>query len=325
MTLTQWLGLIAGLSMLSACQTPKPAFEPLQPPSFNPFSVDTAQVTGNLQHPELSEVSGLAASTRRANLLWAINDSGNGANLYALSPSGQSLGKFAIAAKNRDWEDMASASINGESYLLIGDIGDNLRAKDEHAIHVLAEPVLDSQTTNALIPLHTIRFRYPQASHNSESMAYANGWVYVLTKESIENNKRQASEVYRFPLELSNPNKLLVAEKIASLAIPKNTMEASVIASLSGVDIFQPTAFDIDAKNCFAYVLTYRSIYRYQRQPEQTWAQVLAQPRQRVHTHSLSQAEALAVSDNGVVWFTSEKKPAPLWALPGVPANARCN
>jgi len=90
-----------------------------------------------------------------------------------------------------------------------------------------------------------------------------------------------------------------------------------LISSISGLDVSQPTAFDIDAQSRYAYVLTYRSVYRYKRELDESWAQALAEPRNRVHTHSLSQAEALAVGTNGVVWFTSEKRPAPLWALPG--------
>jgi len=280
------------------------------------FTTTSPKVTGAINHPELSEVSGLAASTRRNNTLWAINDSGNKPKLYALQHTGQSLASFKVGVKNQDWEDLASAWIDGESYLFIADIGDNRQRKDEHTIHIFAEPNLNHPQIEPLLPLHTLRFRYPDGAHDAESMAVADGWIYVLTKESHTNGKRQASQVYRLALNLSDLNNIQVARKIASIAIPAYSIESSLIESLSGLDISQPTAFDIDAQNRYAYLLTYRSVFRYKRESHESWADVLARPRKRIHTHSLSQAEALAVSENGVVWFTSEKRPAPLWALP---------
>ncbi len=281
------------------------------------FTTTSPINTGNINHPELSEVSGLAASTRRNNTLWAINDSGNQPKIYALKHTGESIKSFTVATKNRDWEDLASAWINGESYLLIADIGDNQQIKDEHNIYIISEPLLDNRLVETLVPAHTLQFRYPDGAHDAESMAFADGWIYILTKEPQVDEIRQASQVYRIPLDLNNQNQLLVAEKIADLAIPANSIESSLISSISGLDVSQPTAFDIDAQSRYAYVLTYRSVYRYKRELDESWAQALAEPRNRVHTHSLSQAEALAVGTNGVVWFTSEKRPAPLWALPG--------
>lgn len=282
-----------------------------------PFNTTSPTLTGNLSHPELSETSGLASSTRRHNTLWAINDGGNQPKLYALSHTGESLANFNVAAKNLDWEDLASAWINGESYLLIADIGDNQQRKQAHNIYILTEPLLDNRAVEPLVPVATLQFKYPDGEHNAESMSFADGWVYILTKEPLVNDKRQASQVYRIPLDLTSHSDVLVAEKIANLSIPSLSVESSLIASVSGVDISQPTAFDIDEQNQYAYVLTYRTVYRYKRNDNESWAEVFARTRKRVHTHSLSQAEALAVDANGIVWFTSEKRPAPLWALPG--------
>jgi len=284
------------------------------------FNTNSPKETGTINQSELSEISGLASSARRNNTLWAINDSGNQPKLFALKHTGEPIGSFEIAVKNLDWEDLASAWINGESYLLIGDIGDNRLSKDEHDIYIIPEPLLDDlavePAVKPIVPAYTLRFRYPDGRHNSESMAFADGWVYILTKEPQADGKRQASQVYRVPLDLTKQSRSLVAEKITSLAIPSNSILSRLISSIREVDISQPTAFDIDAQNRYAYVLTYRSVYRYKRELDESWAQVLAEPRKRIHTHSLSQAEALAVAGNGVVWFTTEKRPAPLWALP---------
>ncbi len=46
---------------------------------------------GALENESLRECSGLAASNRRSDLLWAVNDSGNGPYLYALQLDGRRL------------------------------------------------------------------------------------------------------------------------------------------------------------------------------------------------------------------------------------------
>lgn len=335
-----WIAkLVANLLILTACQSPSPPNpeaasksrpttnaetvhspkeqSPSRIDQIGAFNTTSPTATGQINHPELGEISGLAASTRRKNTFWAVNDSGNKPALFALTHTGQSIGRFPVAVNNRDWEDLASAWIDGESYLLIADIGDNQRSKEKNSIYVFREPLLNNRVAKPLVPAHTLQFRYPDGAHNAESMAVADDWIYILTKEPQLKGKRQASQVYRMPLDLTNQSGVLVAEKIANLAIPAYSIESSLIASLSGLDISQPTAFDIDAQNRYAYVLTYRTVYRYKRELDESWAQALAKPRRRIHTHSLSQAEALAISANGVVWFTSEKRPAPLWALPG--------
>jgi len=48
--------------------------------------------TGNLPFDELNEISGLAASGRERNRLWAINDSGNRPALYAFSREAKAIG-----------------------------------------------------------------------------------------------------------------------------------------------------------------------------------------------------------------------------------------
>ncbi len=283
------------------------------------FDTKVPRKTGELQHAELTEVSGIATSTRQANTFWAINDSGNKAVLYAFDETGRSLGQWTVNARNRDWEDLSSVWSNGESYLLIADIGDNLRVKQEHTLHVLIEPQLDALGTGkqvALTPVNTIRFRYPDAAHNAEALAIADNWIYLLTKEPLKDGNPQASQLYRIPFSPTGTSETVTAERLGQLAIPNQGIEANLIAAISGVDVSQPTAFDIDANNRFAYVLTYRGVFRFERKAEEAWATALAAPRKRVHSHSLAQAEALAVADNGVVWFTTERRPAPLWALP---------
>ena len=108
--------------------------------SQNAVSGPLISETGRLENKNLDEASGLAASQRAADLFWSINDDGP-AVVYALNPAGQHLGKVEILdAKNRDWEDIASFSLDGVAYLAIADIGDNGSKHKHLSLYVVEEP-----------------------------------------------------------------------------------------------------------------------------------------------------------------------------------------
>jgi len=63
---------------------------------------------GTLQDPALVEVSGIAASTRYPSTLWAHNDSGDTARLFAITDAGADRVTFTLSgATANDWEDIA--------------------------------------------------------------------------------------------------------------------------------------------------------------------------------------------------------------------------
>ena len=71
----------------------------------------------------------------------AVRDSGDEPVIYALGPDGADRGRVRIAgAVNRDWEDIASFELNGLTYLLIADTGDNLAVRTDCRLYVIAEP-----------------------------------------------------------------------------------------------------------------------------------------------------------------------------------------
>src|SRR5215213_7691535 len=81
--------------------------------------------TGTIQNSLITEASGIAASRINSNVLWTHNDSGNPAQLFAMTPAGTNLGTYSITgASNDDWEDIAigPGPAFGAQYLYIGDI-----------------------------------------------------------------------------------------------------------------------------------------------------------------------------------------------------------
>jgi len=269
-----------------------------------------------LQIKRLSEISGMAWSRRQNNVVWMINDSGNAAAIYALDANGKSLGHWAVDARNRDWEDLASVWINGDAYLLIADVGDNLTNQREQVIYIVSEPQIDSDQNTPLQPVNALRFRYSEGSHNVEAVASDGQYIYLLTKEALRQGNAVASQLFQLPLSLVARNELAVATKVATLPLPKSSLESSLIASVANIDIRQPTAMDFDQSNRFAYVLSYRTVKRYEKLPGQNWSDAFVKNGTTIYTHNLQQAESLAVAANGTVWISSEKRPSPLIALP---------
>src|SRR5262245_52674772 len=103
----------------------------------------------NLENQDIKESSGIAASRRNADIFWTHNDSGDGPFIYAFDRQGKHRGVWRVAgAKAIDWEDMAvgPGPRRGQSYLYLGDIGDNSRKRDQITVYRVAEPGLLRRT-----------------------------------------------------------------------------------------------------------------------------------------------------------------------------------
>lgn len=313
------------------------------PPPARAGTAGVQRRAGVLGNPALREVSGLAASRRNPGILWALNDGGHPAVLYALSHRGDTLREYPVDVANRDWEDLASVRWYGQDWLLIADIGDNRRRHAYSYIHLLREPLLPAgtgpvaaatdagqsaaaagQVPTALVPALTLRFAYEDGPRDAESLAATPDALLILSKPDARGGRQPASTLYRLPrpaedlLSAASPPRQVTrtAARIGTLGLPPMNLEARLIAALSGVDIRQPTALDINPNNDTAYLLSYRTIRRYRRLPGQTWARALSGGGQHVLTHSLRQAEALAVDERGNLWFTTESIRPALWQWP---------
>ncbi len=290
--------------------------------AHQPLQVRKARRTGSLANTALSEVSGLAASRSTPGVLFAINDSGNSSTLFAFDQTGQHLQQWTLDANNRDWEDMATATLDGQHYLVIGDTGDNLRSHRQSTLYLFAEPAIDAgaKSPNApLTPALTIKFVYEDGPRNVEAFAVAHQTVYLISKEPVSVSGPVASRVYELPLPETHTNQVLVAKFVASLPKARTSLESRLAAAVAGVDLNHPTSLDFDETADTAYVLTYRHVLQLQRKTDETWANAFGRQSRRFRAHDLQQAEALAVSPRQIVWITSENRPAPLWAIPVIP------
>jgi hypothetical protein len=100
----------------------------------------TTVLAGRLGNKSLDEASGIVRSQRHSGVYWLVNDSGK-PRLHAIDSTGRNLGRVKISnAKNVDWEDIASFSLDGKPYLLVADIGDNDSRRRDVTVYVVEEP-----------------------------------------------------------------------------------------------------------------------------------------------------------------------------------------
>ncbi|GDX82096.1 hypothetical protein LBMAG42_39070 [Deltaproteobacteria bacterium] len=152
---------------------PEPTPEPGACPNF-----EAPAVVGHLP-PGLDEVSGLVASRAHPGVLWALEDSGNAAELYALDIDGALLATIRLPVANVDWEDLALAPCGAGDCLWIADVGDNDLVRDNTALYMLPEP----EVRNGTADVDTIAVRYGDGHHNVEAMVIdASGAATLFSK-----------------------------------------------------------------------------------------------------------------------------------------------
>lgn len=268
-----------------------------------------------IESQEIKEASGLAISSRSDNFLWTLNDSGGSSHLHLFGSDGRDHGKVKVTnAKNIDWEDLASFTLDGKNYLLVADVGDNRAVRDSCSIHIVPEPKLpaagqklDGQVAAAW---HLV-FRYEDGPRDCESVAVdvVDGKIILISKRS------KPPEVYELPLRAPKKRGVIVARKIGETAV--DSPAGSLIPFAN-----QPTGLDISRDRSRAAVVTYFGVFLFPREPRETWAQAFAKSPRVLGPHGLSQAESIAFSGDGkTLYIVSEGKNSPVirYRVPEVP------
>ena len=182
--------------------TPKRAAAPL-------CSKLRTRVTGRVESPAATELSGLVASRTKPGLLWTHNDSGDSARLLALGVDGRPRGELQVpGAENVDWEDIAA---RGDT-LFVGDIGDNDSQREQIAVYRVRE----SGAAEGRLDL-----RYADGAHDAETLLVdpVDGSVAVVTKSFGGENRlytARGTTLRRGPLVPVTPGEAVTAGDVSA-------------------------------------------------------------------------------------------------------------
>ena len=268
--------------------------------------------TGWLASNKLNEASGMQASFSRDGDFFVHNDEGRPV-IYAIDETGADVGLVTIVpAKNKDWEDITSVPVDDGRWLVVGDIGDNWSKRKSIKLYFVEEPQTgkDDRYAGRLDLKHWLALTYPDGPRDCEAMAYDPVGKQIL----LLSKRDKPPRLYAVDLEtaLSQDQAKL---KFLGTTSPLRSPTPSNRHQWGGRTdwISQPTGFDISADGFEAVVITYRSLYRYRRQPNEDWLTAMQRKPEEVVGPPAVQNEAIAYSVDGKsIYVTTEKRPSPL-------------
>jgi hypothetical protein len=237
---------------------------------------------------KLEEASGLAASLNNPGLLWAHNDSGNGAAVFLIDQKLEvKLTCKLNGVKNRDWEDIAvgPGPEPGKTYVYVAEIGDNLARYQYKMIYRFEEPVLDAAEKELTITqFDTITFQLEGEVKDTEALM-----INPLNKNMYIVSKRERP-VYLY--ELKYPHST------------KDTLTASKITALPYTQI---VAADFSANGKEIIMKNYLNVY-YWKVDGRPIADVLKERPYVLTYKEEPQGEAITFAHDGSGYFTLSEK-----------------
>lgn len=294
------------LTLLAGCDTgdiPEPADQ-----SGTGFVVEAM-----LEAKNLDEVSGIQSG--EGGLFFTHNDEGR-PSIFVAGPNGRHLGKVTLQdAQNRDWEDITRIPGEDGPLLVLGDIGDNLVRYKSIRLYLVTEPrpAVDGSYPKKIELVHSIKVRYPDGPRDCEAMAYdpASDMILFLTKRD------HPPRLYGLPVEKAlqaRKAKLQYLGDVPSFRPP--TMTDLLTSKKRGQWISQPTGMDISSDGRLAAVITYRSLYLFERAEGESWAEAFQKtPLEYIGPPGLYD-EAVSFSfDSLSVYVSRERRPTPVYKL----------
>jgi hypothetical protein len=263
--------------------------------------------------PHLIEISGLAASRANNGVIWAHNDSGDTARVFAMNISGQHIDAFPLAGADAiDWEDMAvgPGPDEGKQYLYLADIGDNNAQRPEVFVYRVVEPEVRAAAAGSgseLAGVEKLALRYPDKPHDAETLLVdpANGDMYIVSKEIAGG----PSSIFRAPASASASSQTRL-EKVAEVDFAKLPAKVGIPSDAPplprGVGHL-PTGGDIAADGSVIAIRTYATVWMWSRDPGKSVAEALSAAPCEAATVLEPQGEAIAILPDGSGYLTASE------------------
>ncbi len=266
--------------------------------------------TRKVAEPAIIEVSGLAVSIKNEGVLWAHNDSGDTARVFAFSLQGEARALYGVAgAEAIDWEDMAigPGPQAGQDYLYLGDIGDNAAQRAEIIVYRAVEPDIDSKVGPDIEGVERIVLRYPDAPHDAETLLVdpVSGDLVIVTKEIATGN---ASVYWAGAAALATGDATLERARGIEKArlIPASAAPEDASALVRGVG-YLPTGGDVSRDGSLIAIRTYGAVFVWARSEGASLADALSGVPCEAPSAIEPQGEAIAFDSSGDGYFTASE------------------
>lgn len=256
---------------------------------------------GIVENPQLTEVSGIVMSSHDS-IIWAHNDGGKNATIYALSIDGRDKGSYTLSNVNiRDWEDITCGPgpENGKTYLYVGDIGDNNGTNSTKFIYRFLEPKPQSNNVNKVITdVDPIPFSYPNNErYDSETLMIdpLTKDLYIITKREFNNNGiYNILFLLPYPQKIDGLNRAIALDTLNDIEIYKGKGAVGGSISKDGGEIL---------------IKSLKKVYYWRRTPSKSISDAFQDKAISVSYESEYKGEALCWDNRNSGYFTlSESK-----------------
>jgi hypothetical protein len=261
-------------------------------------------VRGPRLPPEVSEMSGMAASMRHPDVYWAHNDSDNTFELFGLRADATIVTRVPLrGGSNRDCEDIAVGPCQADrtqSCIYLGDIGDNLERRRQLVIYEIPEP---ATLDGAPLTARPLAFTYPDRPRNAEALLVDpdDGTIYVVTKE-IDS----LGTLYRIDGLGASP---------LAQAVRLHRLAGSI--GFAGLT----TSASVHPSGTRVLLRTYTQVFEYRGTAEQSLGSILGTEPVAVPGATQPQAEAITYVTGGEGYLLGTEQSGPIYRVDCAPGG----
>lgn len=231
-----FLGILAPSMLVTG---PRLSAQTTTAPSTLPSTQPAFEQVGTIDSPLIPESSGIVESRKYPGVFWTHNDSGNPAEVFAITREGKLINRFAIRATNTDWEDIA---IDDAGHLYLADIGNNAHNRTTVQVYRIAEP--DPKAPgNPIPPDQTYQLTFPAEPFDAESLFFLGDSGFVISK----HRDLTLAGIYQFDLKKPTVRQTLTKVTDAPIRVPVTAADVSRDGKfLAIMTVAGPSVFRID-------------------------------------------------------------------------------
>ncbi len=265
---------------------------------------------GLIRSSKLDEISGLQPGFEND---WLVHNDDGKARIHIIDLAGTHKASVKLnEAKNKDWEDLTVIPGPDGPILVIADTGNNKFHRNSVRLVLTPLPVPDSegQYPERMDIIQMVKVKYPDGSRDCEAVAYdrIGNQILFMTKQD------QPPRLYGIGLEEVLEKTEVTLELLGEVAGLRPPTPLELLQKPNrGEKISRPTGLDISHDGRLAAVLTYRSLYLYERGEHQTWAEAFQNIPREIPGPKGNHEEGVAFTpDQTGIIITTERLPAPI-------------